>query len=200
MSDGKGVMSSTTDADFPRLEYTLAKGPHYLGLLGGAAIAAYLILMAVEAVAHHGPWSSSGGRLVSGAVLFSIALGVGLKLISRIDFEKVMLIVDRDGVWVARPRGTTSPHGAATTIPWSIISKIQYYEIGRLKQTKMIAIDLREIGEVRIDANLLRCGSSRELYETMRRYRRHFAPEAESDLPANRQVYQSASWTGLDDE
>ncbi|EJL54886.1 hypothetical protein PMI09_02202 [Rhizobium sp. CF122] len=191
-------MSSTTEVDFPRLELKLAKGPQYIAVLGGAGIAACLILIALDAVAPNGPWSSPSGKMTTGAVLFTIGMGVGLKLFSRIDFEKVMLTLDREGIWIARPRGTNITHRSPMSIPWTAISKIQYYEIGRLKESKIIAIDLRDTADVLIDANLLR-GNARELYETMRRYRRQFAP-AESNVAENGQVYQSASWTGLDDE
>ncbi|APO74564.1 hypothetical protein AM571_CH01742 [Rhizobium etli 8C-3] len=168
---GQAAMSAT-DIDFPRLEITMAKGPHYLALFGAGAIAAYLALRGLEAVAPNGPLSSPGGRMISAAALFAIALAAGFKLLSRINFSTIMLTVDREGVYVAPPRGTTTSHSAAMSIPWSSISKIKYYELGRLKETKIIAIELRDAGEVRIHANLLRCRSARELYEDIKRYRR----------------------------
>jgi hypothetical protein len=193
---------STTDVDFPRHEFTLAKGPQYLALFGGGAVLAYLILKGLEAIAPSGPWSASGGRIISGAVLLTICLVMGLKLFSRIDFSKVMLTIDREGVHVVRPQRTATADRAAASIPWSSISKIKYYAIGRLQETKIIVIEMREVHqrEVRIEASLFSCGSPRELYETMKRYHRQFAPVSESDDAADGRVYQSASWTGLDDD
>lgn len=194
---------STSEVDFPRHEITLAKGPYYFAMPFGGAIAAYLISRSIAAIAPGGPWSGPGGRTLVGAALFCVCMIVGLKLLSRADFSKVILTIDHEGVLVAPPFAAAPADNAATLIPWSSIARIRYCVSGRLNETKTIIIAMRDAQqrEISIQANLLRCDTTpRDLYETMKRYHRHFAPANEGDDAANGPVYRSASWTGLDDD
>ncbi|WP_431320715.1 hypothetical protein [Rhizobium sp. YTU87027] len=183
---------STTDASFPRREFTRARGPIYFALFGGGVISLYLIAKGAAAISgsRFGPVAG----ILAAAALLAIYVTGALKLLSRVDFSKVTLAMDHEGIHLA--------HQAETSIPWTSIAKIRYYEVGRFHETKIILIERLDIGkrEVRIDAHLLHCGNPRDLYETMKRYHRYFAPMSESEENGNALVYGSSSWTGLDDD
>jgi hypothetical protein len=198
--DDGGAAMSTTNVDFPRREIKLAQGPQYLALFGAAAVFGYLTFNLIDAVAPGTSSIAARASILSGVVVFSVCLGVGFKLLSRIDFSKVVLAIDQEGVYVALPQGLTAADQTAGTIPWSSIATIKYYASGRLKETKTIVVEMRDFHHraVSIPANLLRGANSRELYETMRRYQRQFAPAPKHS--ADGPVYQSASWTGLDED
>ena len=191
---------SSENIDFPRHEIKLAEGPQYLALFGAAAVFGYLTFKLIEAIAPDNSSIAAHASIVSGGVVFSVCLGVGFKLLSRVDFSKVVLAIDQEGVYVAHPQGLTVADRHAETIPWSSIATIKYYASGRFKETKTIVVEMRESHQsaVSIPANLLRGANPHELYETMRRYHRQFAPARED--AANGPLYQSTSWTGLDED
>ncbi|OWV90897.1 hypothetical protein ATY79_05710 [Rhizobium sp. R693] len=190
--DDEHSTMSTTETSFPRREFTRARGPVYFALFGGGVISLYLIAKGAAAIS--GSWFGLVAGILAAAALLASYVTGALKLLSRVDFSKVTLAMDHEGIHVA--------HQAETSIPWTSIAKIRYYEVGRFKQRKIILIERLDMGksEVRIDADFLNCGSPRDLYETMKRYRRYFAPMSESDDNGNALVYGSSSWTGLDDD
>jgi hypothetical protein len=191
---------SAANIDFPRHEIKLAEGPQYLALFGAAAVFGYLTFKLIEAVTPDTSAIAARASIVSGIVVFIVCLGVGFKLLSRIDRSKVVLAIDQEGVYVALPQGLTAADRTAGTIPWSSIATIKYYASGRLKETKTIVVEMRDDHQraVSIPANLLRGANSRELYETMRSYHRRFAPAPEDS--ADGPAHQSALWTGLDED
>lgn len=193
---------NTIEVEFPRHEFTPAKRPYLLGLIAGVVISALMIPKSSAVIARNGLWTGSGVRALAGVALLAVCMVAFRKLCSGIDFSKVMLTIDHEGVSVAPSYGTATTDKAGTSISWSSIAKIKYYVTGRLRENKTIIIEMRDPHQrdVRIDANLLRCDNPRELYETMKRYHRQFAPPNESDDAAKGRVYQSASWTGLDDD
>jgi len=92
------------------------------------------------------------------------------------------------------------PRKTVAFIAWEEISKIQYQVSGRLNETKHIIIESQTVGPngLWIAANKLTSVNPRDLFETMRHYRRTITPPPADD--PRLKVYDSLSWTGLDDE
>lgn len=186
------TMRDPPEASFPRREFRRAKRPVYIGLLAGGVILLYPV--ATGATKILGPEFGVAPRIVLTLACLAIYAVGARALLSRWDFDEVVLAFDHQGIQFT-PRGTGR-------IPWASIAGIKYHEVGRFRENKIIAISKRdaETKETRIDAHLLRGSRPRELYETMKRYHRHFAPATNSKDDANVGTYASSSWTGLDDD
>lgn len=188
------------DKDFPREEFKLAQGRYRPGVFLFGFLLASIAAKGITAILPAGYWLAPIAGLASGAVVLTVSIVAGLRIIAKIDFGGVVLAIDPDGIHVADVGGFYTKGELSTCVPWACVETIQYYVSGRFKETKRIFVETRDYAHQRITipANELRCDDPHHLYETMKRYRRKFAPIVQEGADLN--AYKSSSWTGLDED
>jgi hypothetical protein len=186
--------------NFPREEFKLSEGHHYLAVLLLSFLVAYMAATGIYAILPTGHWLAPVAALASSAVVFVVFIVMGLRTIAKIDVDRIVLAIDPEGIHVADVRGFYMKGTLSTHVPWTCVEKIQYVVSGRFKETKRIIVETRDHAHqsITIPANELRCDDPHHLYETMKRYRRQFAPIVQNELDLK--AYRSSAWTGLDED
>ena len=187
-------------SELPRLDFKLAGPSYFLGTFALGVLLAGVLSKVIHALVRGYPSVGMVLCLVAVVVIVPIFFFWWLKSISNIDFDKPALSIDRDGIHIHDVRVLQVPRNTTASIPWKEISKIRYQVSGRFNETKHIIIESPIVGPngLWIAANNMASVNPRDLFETMRQYRRTITP-----LPADDphlKVYASLSWTGLDDE
>lgn len=138
--------------------------------------------------------------LIAGIVLVPASIFCGLKCISNIDFDRPVLSIDRDGIHIHDVRVLHIPRKVVPFVAWNQISKMRYQLSGRYNETKHIIIEIPAIGQngLWIVASSLASVDPRDLFETMRHYRRTITPPPADD--PRLKIYEASSWTGLDND
>ncbi|RFZ86619.1 hypothetical protein D0Y60_16710 [Shinella sp. WSJ-2] len=190
----------TEVTELPRLDFKLAGPSYFLGTFTLGILLAGVLSKVIHALMPGYPSIGMVLGLVAAIIILPISVFWGLKSISKIDLDKPALSIDRDGIHIHDVRVLDVPRKTVAFIAWEEISKIQYQVSGRFNETKHIIIESQTVGPngLWIAANKLTSVNPRDLFETMRHYRRTITPPPADD--PRLKVYDSLSWTGLDDE
>lgn len=182
-------MKTDTSEAFPRLEFKRSKLPYRLAMYAISAVLPGLAIKAVYAVMPPGIAISPAIVLFTWCLMAAGCFVLLMKLLSKVDFEKRVLIIEPDGVTIA---------GLLTKmLPWASISKVKFHESGQFRQTKVIAFHVAGVGTEMADVSYIAGISARHLFDTVRTYHRAFGPQPATGGGSS---YNSIAWTGLDDE
>ena len=186
--------------ELPRRDFKLSGSGYFFAIFALGIFLALFSSMTIHALIPNDPLIVFGLSLIAGIVVVPASIIWGLKSISNINFDKPALSIDRDGIHIHDVKALHFSSEVATFVAWNQISKMRYQLSGRYNETKHIVIESPAAGPngLWIAASSLASVDPRDLFETMRHYRRTIAPSPAED--PRQKVYQASSWTGLDNE
>lgn len=182
-------MKTDTSEVFPRLEFKRSKLPYRLAMYAISAVLPGLAIKAVYAVLPAGLEVSPVLAWVAWCLAAAVCLVVLMMLLSKMDFETPVFIVEPAGVTVLQHR--------IKILPWASIAKVKFHESGQFRQIKVIGFHLAGSGTEMFDVGYIAGISARHLFDTVRTYHRKFGPQPATGGGSS---YDSTAWTGLDDE
>ncbi|WP_143523409.1 hypothetical protein [Pararhizobium arenae] len=173
---------------FPSLELKRSRLIYRIGLSVVSLVLPWFVVKAAQATLPLS-WSiSPAGYVVAWCVMAAACLVAISKLISLIDFEKPILVVDKNALSFCWP--------STKVLPWSSILKIKFYESGRYRQTKTVIVDLAGGTQARFCLNGIEGESARNVFDRIKDYHREFGPKTVQPAAD----YDSSAWTGIEDD
>ncbi|WEZ83619.1 hypothetical protein P6U16_01960 [Rhizobium sp. 32-5/1] len=183
-------MTAGLPDSFSRLEFKRSMLPYRLLAFAGSVVIPSMVLKAAEAIVPGSLSVHHHFALVAWCLMAAGCLFVFSRLRARVDFEKPIVIVE--------PGGVTISDFVTKTWSWASVSKIKFYESGQLKESKVLVFHLVAGGSETISLRPMVGTTGRQLFDKMRAYHRKFGPQP--DRATGGSSFNSASWTGLDDE
>lgn len=175
---------------FSRLEFKRSTLPYRLITFAVSLVVPSIVMKAAKTIAPGSFSSHPDVALIAWCLMAAGCLFLFSWLRARVDFEKPIVIIE--------PEGVTISDFMTKTWSWASVSKIKFYESGQLKENKSVVFHLVAGGSDSIKLRPMVGTTGRQVFETMRAYHRNFGPPR--DPVTGGSSYESASWTGLDDE
>ena len=183
-SDAERRLSMDTEntGEFPRREFTASKVPYRLCAYAASLILPLIIVASVGKLVPDFPARHAVG-LIAWCLLAVGCIIVLWRMLSGMDFEKPVAILDTDSVTFLQPR--------AKMLLWSTISEMRFRESGHYRTVKMFVFELENGSELEFQSSWMTGVSARQLFELIKMYHRKFGPPVPV-VPG----YDSSGWTG----
>ncbi|KQS88352.1 MULTISPECIES: hypothetical protein [unclassified Rhizobium] len=175
-------MDPKSTDEFPRWEFKESEAPYRLCAYAAGLILPLIIITSVGKLVPDFPARHAIG-LIAWCLLAAGCIVVLRRMLSRMDFEKPVVIIDANSVTFLQPR--------AKMLLWSAISKIRFRESGQYRTVKTFVFELENGSEIEFQSNWMVGISARQLFEMLRVYHRKYGPPVPV-VPG----YDSSEWTG----
>lgn len=175
---------------FPRREFKRSKRLYRYAVYTASVLVPALVVKAANAITPAVLWPGPAVILIAWSLMAGACLVILTKCLSVIDFEKPAVVIEPDGVTIAQSH--------ATFLPWASILKVKFYD-GNLNRSEIVVFEM-----VARRAEILQLShivgiSTEDLLDVIKAYHRKFGPQPSAPAGGG-PIYDSAAWTGLEDD